>query len=218
MMNRLAGSLVHLVAASALVLTSVSFAHSLREHGKAVTVADSQISVTPSRDWNKLSGSLGKKTETWTLDGEQLNDLTFYGGIPVGSPLVKERSKKREPLPKVTNGMLLLEIPELLEGTYRIYRNTRSFQLTSSKPEKFLGHDGVHFMYEYVDEDQLTRKGEARAALIGGKLFMITFDAPRLYYFDRLVRPPISSRRWPARKAPTSKASSRSSPRSRKKR
>ena len=27
----------------------------------------------------------------------------------------------------------------------------------------------------------------ARAVLIGGKLYMATFDAPRLYYFDRFV-------------------------------
>jgi hypothetical protein len=187
MTDRLMSSFVRSMAALSLVVASTISAHSLREHGKAVAVADSHMSVTPARDWNKLGGSPGKNTETWTLDGEQLNNLTFYGGIPAGSPLVKERSKKKEPLPKVGNGMLLLEIPELLEGTYRIYRNTRSFQLTSSQPEKFLGHDGIHFMYEYIDEDQLIRKGEARATLIDGKLFMITFDAPRLYYFDRAI-------------------------------
>jgi hypothetical protein len=183
----MAGPFVRAIAVSTLALASVSSAHSLREHGKAVAVADSELSVIPSRDWNKLSVRLGKNTETWTLDGEQLNDLTFYGGIAPGSPLVKERSKKREPLPKIANGMLLLEIPELLDATYRIYRNTRSFQLTASKPENFLGHDGIHFTYEYVDEDQLPRRGDARATLIAGKLFMITFDAPRLYYFDRTI-------------------------------
>ena len=45
----------------------------------------------------------------------------------------------------------------------------------------------MFFTYEFTDEDQLTRKGEARAAIIGGKLYMITFEAPRLSYFGKVV-------------------------------
>jgi len=44
--------------------------------------------------------------------------------------------------------------------------------------------DGIRFTYEYVDADNLPRKGEARAALIKGQLYMATFDAPRLHYFE----------------------------------
>lgn len=162
-------------------------AHKLREASQTVDVADSDITVTPSRDWNRLKGKIGKRTETWTLDGEQLNDVTFFGGIEAGDPLVKERSKKRAPLPKFTSSTLLVEVPELLEGTYRTYKELAAFQLLSVEPGRFLGSDGVRFTYEYTDVDQLTRKGEARAAIIEGKLYMITFDAPRLHYFDRTV-------------------------------
>jgi len=38
-----------------------------------------------------------------------------------------------------------------------------------------------------TDLDHLTRKGEARAAIIEGKLYMVTFDAPRLHYFDLTI-------------------------------
>src|SRR3546814_11772121 len=48
----------------------------------------------------------------------------------------------------------------------------------------FLGKDGIRFTYEYVDADNLPLKGEARATLIKGLLYMATFDAPRLHYFD----------------------------------
>lgn len=162
-------------------------AHSLRKQGEAVQVADSELTVTPGRDWNRVSGSVGKKTETWTLDGTQLNDVTFYGGIEPGKPLVKERSKKKDPLPKFTASTLLVEVPELLEGTYRAFKDVPAFTLTSTKPGKFLGNDGVLFAYEYTDADNLTRKGEAQAAIIGGKLYMVTFDAPRLYYYDQVI-------------------------------
>lgn len=179
----------HLVAAAALAIaaTGTAQANAYREKGKAAEVADAAMTVTPPRDWNRLDIRPGKHAETWTLDGEQLNDVTFYGGIAPGEPLVRERSKKRDPLPKFTSTTLLAEVPELLEGTYRTYKQIGTFAVTRSKPEPFLGKPGIRFTYEYVDSDQLPRKGEAQAALIGGKLYMATFDAPRLHYFDRTI-------------------------------
>lgn len=172
---------------SALAAPQMAHAHSLKKQGEAVQVADSAMTVTPSRDWNRLSDKIGKQTETWTLDGGQLNDVTFYGGIEPGKPLVKERSKKHDPLPKFTQSTLLVEVPELLEGTYRTYKELAAFTPGAAAPTKFLGHDGVQFSYEFTDRDGLTRKGEAKAAIIDKKLFMVTFDAPRLHYYDRAI-------------------------------
>jgi hypothetical protein len=101
--------------------------------------------------------------------------------------LVREKNKKRDPLPKFTKGTLLIEIPELLEGTYRTYKQIAAFQLLSTEPQNFLGQDGVTFTYQYTDADGLTRKGEARAAIVASKLYMITYDAPRLHYFARSI-------------------------------
>lgn len=176
-----------LVAAHLLLVATAAPAHKLRLRGEAVAVAGSTVTVTPSRDWNTLSRKVGKNTETWTVDGEQLNDVTFFAGIPTGMPLVRERSKKRDPLPKFTKTTLLVEIPELLEGTYRTYKNSGSFRLLSSEPARFLGKDGVSFAYEFIDVDELTRRGEALAAIIDDKLYMITFEAPRLNYFDAMA-------------------------------
>lgn len=162
-------------------------ANAYREAGKAVEVANSGMTVTPPRDWNRLSVKPGKSVEVWTLDGEQLNDITFYGGIEPGKPLVKERNKKRAPLPKLRASTLLIEVPELLEGTYRAYKQIGGFRVTSSKPDSFLGRAGIYFTYEYTDRDELPRKGEARAVLIGKSLYMATFDAPRLHYFEKTL-------------------------------
>jgi hypothetical protein len=162
-------------------------ANAYREKGKSVEVAGSGLTVIPPRDWNRLDAKPGKYAEVWTLDGEQLNDVTFYGGVEPGQPLIKEQHKKRAPLPKFTSKTLLIEVPELLEGTYRAHKQIGSFALTGSKPDSFAGHPGVHFTYDFTDADNLPRKGEARAALVGGKLYMATFDAPRLHYFDKAV-------------------------------
>lgn len=180
---------ISILSAFCLAVTSAGVAHAnaYREKGKIVEVAESGVMVTPPRDWNRLDIKPGKYAEVWTLDGEQLNDVTFYGGVEAGKPLVKERDKKRRPLPKFTANTLLVEVPELLEGTYRADKQIGDFVLTSSRPDSFLGVRGVHFTYEYTDRDNLPRKGEARAAFIAKKLYMITYDAPRLHYFDRTL-------------------------------
>ncbi len=175
-------------------------AHKLREQGLAVTVADSELTVVPARDWNRLDAGIGKQTESWTLDGEQLNDLTFYAGIEPGKPLVRERNKKRQPLPRFTRSTLLVEVPELLESTYRAYKTIADFRVLDVQPGRFLERDGVVFTYEFVDQDELTRRGEAHAVIIGNRLYMISFDAPRLHYFDRGIadaRALIASARLP---------------------
>lgn len=177
------------IAALCVAAMSADAAHAnaYREKGKTAQVGISGMTVTPLRDWNRLDAKPGKYTEVWTLDGEQLNDVTFYGGVEPGKPLVKERDKKRAPLPKFTASTLLIEVPELLEGTYRANKQIGGFTLTGSKPDRFLGREGVNFTYEYTDQDELPRKGEARAVLIGKKLYMVTFDAPRLHYFGKTL-------------------------------
>lgn len=175
--------------ASVLIVLTIpdALAHKLHMRGQPIAVAESSLTVTPSRDWNQLRTRIGKKTETWTLDGAVLNDVTFFGGIEPGNPLVRERNKKREPLPKFTRTTLLAEVPELLERTYRAYKHSGSFQVTAVEPIRFLENDAVLFSFEFADEDQLTRRGEARAAIINGKLYMMTFEAPRLNYFGKLI-------------------------------
>lgn len=174
-----------MVGALCLAAMSAGAAHAnaYREKAKIAEVADSGMTVTPPRDWNRLDARPGKYAEVWTLDGEQLNDVTFYGGVEPGKPLVKER----DPLPKFTASTLLVEVPELLEGTYRAHKDIGSFTLTGSKPDRFLDRNGVRFTYEFTDQDGLPRKGEALAVLIRGKLYMATFNAPRLHYFERTL-------------------------------
>lgn len=185
MMRGLARALLAVLVAA--LLPSAAMGHKLREQGVAITIADSPLTVTPGRDWNRLDGNIGKHTESWTLDGGQLNDLTFFAGIEPGKPLVRERSKKREPLPKFSTSTLLVELPELFEATYRSAKQIADFRVTDVQPMRFLGQEGVLFAFEYVDGDELTRKGEAHAAIVGGRLYMISFDAPRLHYFARTV-------------------------------
>lgn len=173
--------------AIALALTSISasptFANGYRDASKPAIVAKSAMTITPPRAWNALSIKPGKNAEIWTLDGELLNSVTFFGNIGAGSPLYKERNKKREPLPKMRKDTLLVDLPELLEGTVRAYNGIAIFAVTESSSAKFLGRDAIRFSYQYTDNDQLPRLGEAIGTIVDGKLYLASFEAPRLHYF-----------------------------------
>jgi len=154
--------------------------------GTPVSVAKSGLTVTPDREWNKLGARPGRNSETWTLDGDELNGLNFYGGIQSGKTLFREVSKRTKPLPHFSTTMLLTDIPEFLEDSYRIALGTSLFSIDAIEPVQFLGTKAVHFVYSFRrDQEDISRKGDATATIIGGKLFMITFEAPTVHYFGR---------------------------------
>ncbi|MET3473185.1 hypothetical protein ABIC78_003734 [Novosphingobium sp. 1529] len=178
------------ICAAFVITATISpgvLAHTLHRKGQTTTVAQSSMSVTPSRDWNQLSKKIGKNAELWTLDGELLDEITFVGSIPPGQSLLKEKSKKRDPLPKFEISTLTAELPELWERTLRASKGVKSFTIKSTEPANFLKSPGVKFTFEYADDDYLVRSGEAYAASVDGKLYLIAYEAPRLGYFERYL-------------------------------
>lgn len=161
-------------------------AHKLIEPGVREGIAKGAFSAAPASVWNRLSAKEGKFQEIWTADGDRLNRLIFFGGIPSGEPLLKERSKKHDPLPRFAADMLLPDIPVLFERTYRAFYQTPSITVGAMEPTMFAGQDGIRFTYRYVDtDDEVERQGEAFAVIRNRQLYMVTFEAPSLFYFDR---------------------------------
>lgn len=156
--------------------------------GKPAAVAKSGLTVTTDRDWNRLGSRIGRNAESWTLDGLQLNDLTFYGGIENDKTLFREVDKMNRPLPRFSSSMLLPDIAQLFEGSYRVAVGTSLISIDSIEPAIFGGSQGFRFTYSFtVQGEEVRRLGEARGAIVGGKLYMMTFEAPVIHYFDRDV-------------------------------
>lgn len=176
-----------LVALIAVSITPAWAGNTLIAASVKVAVARSVLTVTPDREWNKMGARPGRNSETWTLDGDQLNDLTFYGGIGNDATMFREVSKKNKPLPHFASDMLLTDIPSLLENSYRIALNTSLMTIDSVEPTTFAGQQGIKFTYTFTSQDGLRRNGEANAAVISGRLYMITFEAPVIHYFNRDV-------------------------------
>lgn len=181
-MNIITKTLAIAVSAAA----PVAAGNKLIPAGQRVAVAKSAMTVLPPDEWNKLGARPGRNSETWTLDGDELNDVTFYGGIPDGQPLFREVDKKNRPLPLVSATMLITDIPALLENSYRLALGTTDMAIEKVEPATFAGNKGVRFTYAFTRQNEsLRRRGEARAAVVAGKLYMITYEAPALHYFDR---------------------------------
>jgi hypothetical protein len=89
-------------------------------------------------------------------------------------------------LPKLGKSMQLTDIPDFVESSQRVALGTSLFELTGTEPVKFAGTDGVRFTYEYaVQGNPMKYKGVAQAALVKGQLYLISFTAPAIHFYDR---------------------------------
>jgi hypothetical protein len=172
-----------------LLLTApAAQANKLIAPGFQKDIADGGFAATTEREWNRLSDRDGKYQEIWTIDGTQLNAVTFYGGVPLGRPLVKERDKKNQPLPKVQENMLVTDIPTLLETTYRALSPGTRIVIGRQEPVDFSGGRGIRFEYTFVSvDDDVERRAEAVGTFRNGRLYLVTYEAPTLYFYDKAI-------------------------------
>jgi hypothetical protein len=173
------------LTAAALVAVPAVAGYKLVARGAPIAVAKSTLTVTPSVDWNRLGARPGRNAESWTLDGLTLNDVTFYGGIADNTTLFRDAKKKTAPLPRFSKTMLAPDIAQLFESSYRVSIGTSLMSIDSVAPATFAGRPGFHFTYTFVTQgEEVRRKGDATGAVVNGKLYLITFEAPVIHYYD----------------------------------
>jgi hypothetical protein len=177
-------STIRLFAGCALLCLASSANAKWTEVEPAKTVvANRTMSVTAPPHWNRWSEKPIKKEEFWSFDGPRLNKIEFFGAIADGEPLAKETNRKREPLPKFSAAMRTSDVVDLLERTTRIVEGAPDFQVDAVEPASFAGKKGFRIAYHFTAGD-LAERGEARGAIIDGKLYLIKYTAPALYYFE----------------------------------
>jgi hypothetical protein len=158
----------------------------LVEAGAPTAVAKSSLKVTADQAWNRWSIHPIKKAEIWTLDGTNLNELYFVSGLAAGETLYRDAKKKDQPLPTLGSSVQLTDIPDFVESSTRVALNTSVFTMKEVRPTTFAGHAGVRFAYEFaVEGSPLLRKGLGAGAIVDGKLQLIVYTAPAVYFFDR---------------------------------
>lgn len=174
------------MAALALAAAPALAAFRIMPAGTPQLIRNSTLTVTPGIDWNRLGPRLGRNAEAWTLDGHSLNDLNFYAGVADGATLFREVDRRNRPLPRFSATMLAPEIVQIFESTYRVAARTSLFEVGEVSPATFAGHPGVRFTYRFtIQDEEVRRNGEATGAVIGGKLYLISYEAPAIHYFAR---------------------------------
>ena len=155
-----------------------------------VRVGDRSMIVTPPREWNRqrrLFLSDVRWVEDWTLNGPLLDNLTFVSGLPHGRYLVHTDTRDAQQIPRFHSDMTAPEIQALLESAYRVRGGAVDFRTTSLRPRQFLGYPGFQLDFEHLDGDEVWRRGSAVGAVIGGRLYLILFDAARSHYYDNAL-------------------------------
>lgn len=143
-----------------------------------------RLTVTPASDWNRSSARPGKHGIALTHNGFNLDALEIFSGIATGEPLYRERSAKRNPMPKFDRSMLPTDLADFFERSFRAKFNITDFTVETMTPADFAGQRGVAVRYRYSQPgDSLIRQGLVRLAVVDGKLQAANFHAPRLHYF-----------------------------------
>jgi hypothetical protein len=178
----------HIFFAAALVasLTAPALADwAVMSSGSDIKVAKGTMTVKPLEDWNRSSGRPSKRSEAWTQDGINLNELTFFGAIGDGESILRQGWTTTEKLPKFKSDMLPTDLAEMFEATHRMVLQSPVFKMGKVEPAKLGTHDAVRFNYSYAAQaEDIERRGEAVAAIVDGRLYIVNFVAPSLHYFD----------------------------------
>jgi hypothetical protein len=146
--------------------------------------------VTPTIRWNRAPRSIYDipREENWTLHGATLDALSFIGGLENGRPLVRwQRRQDIRQVPNFRADMTPPEIASMIESYYRIRAGSVSFTMTGLQPRTFLGQPGFQFDYEHLGGNELTRQGRVVGAIVGQRLYMVLFDAPKSHFFAEII-------------------------------
>ena len=154
-----------------------------------VEVGDGGMTVVAPRPWNERRRSIlfddVREVEDWTLNGPILDGISFVTGLKSGRYLIRQRKSADQQVPKFRDDMTPPEIAAMLESLYRVRGGAVEFRTLSLQPRPFLGAaNGFQLDYEHLDNDELWRKGRVVGAVIGGRLYLVMYDAARSHYYN----------------------------------
>ena len=146
------------------------------------TVGD-RLHVNIEGPWNQITAPGMGPAFVWTMEGLPVDQLRIFSGIKDGEVIHDTRNSNLKSFSFRSN-MQPDELVSMFEGM--LTRDGSTFQLTKVEPASFGGGKGVHFEYALVTkEDNLPLTGMGYAAVNGGELFALLYNAPRLGFFPR---------------------------------
>jgi hypothetical protein len=150
----------------------------------------SDFVVQPKQNWTYIGrgGVLPRVAAMWTIDGEDLNTITFYTGLKEKEKMFTQGSSAPNQLPRFNAKMQPQELAEFVESSYRIATGSTQFTVTNLQPFTFAGQPGFQMDVDFVGQaDELKRKGRIAGAVREGKLYLIVYQAAALHFFDQYL-------------------------------
>lgn len=138
--------------------------------------------------WNHVTmpRQNGPSSETWTMEGVALDNLTIYTGLKNDEVIhgFLPGDDKGKPEFKFRSDMQPDQIASLFEGALGYGGST--FKLTKLSPLQFAGGKGFRFEYSLIRQtDNVELLGIASGIVDKGQLYAIVYQAPRLVFFPR---------------------------------
>jgi hypothetical protein len=149
------------------------------------------FTVTVDSAWNRLTFpgivfAAPGASEIWTAEGIPLDVLAFYIGVREGDPLGRVLERGAKPLQPYRTAMTPHEIVELYEQL--VTQDGSAFKLGRLTPHRFGSADGFRFEYALTRKhDGLALSGVAYGAVVGKRLTLMAFSAPRMHYFAKYL-------------------------------
>jgi hypothetical protein len=172
------------IALSAVVLLAAGCAQVSHVATGDVTIKD-RMTVTVDKPWNQFEGGIGDGTPTWTQDGVTVDALRFYVALKDGALIAPTPTEPKGQKPLAYKaGMGTSEVVALFEGLYS--RGGSTFALDRVEPAPFGGQGGFRFEFSSIRKaDDVRLRGIGWGAVRNGELFVVTYTAPRMAFFDR---------------------------------
>jgi hypothetical protein len=137
------------------------------------------LTVSADGRWNRVE-PVRDGAEVWTADGMTLDRLAFYVGVAEGETLGAAASANA---PRWRAIMSPHDIVELYEAI--VTQEGSAFTLERLAPALFGGTAGFLFEHSTVPRDGPALGGLAYGAVIGGKLYLMSYTAPKSYYYAK---------------------------------
>jgi hypothetical protein len=157
---------------------------SMAKVGPGDVVVRERMVVRLDSAWNRFDGGSSEKIELWTTDGLPIDVLRFIVGVQDGEELAKIEGRKDKQLPRFRKTMQPHEIVETVEA----YLTANGSTLTRDKlaPAQFGGGEGFRFEYTLLAAgSEVQMKGVGWGVVVGERLYLMLFQAPRIYYFGK---------------------------------
>jgi hypothetical protein len=142
------------------------------------TIKDA-LTVIADERWNRLEPA-SDGAELWTADGMPLDMLAFYVGVAEGETLGPAAGLKT---PRFHAAMEAHDVVELYAAILTLEGS--AFKLERLAPARFGGAPGFVFDHTTVTRYGLALAGRAYGAVVDGKLYLMSYTAPRSHYYAK---------------------------------